>query len=126
VVPANPTTPGTPSTPRPTQPTATDEPTPAPTAAEPTPAPTAKPTRKPTPAPTAASGGKAKARPPCPSKGGTPPGHAKTDDPHTSCGSGKGKSGGKNGGIILVLPLLAASVGWVVRPERLRPRRRAR
>jgi hypothetical protein len=112
----------------------TAEPTPRRTArptARPTPAatprPTPKPTAKPTPKPTVAAGGNAKARPPCPDKGGSPPGHAKTDGPHKACGKGKDKgNGGKNGGIVLILPLLATSVAWAVRPERLRPRRRAR
>jgi hypothetical protein len=116
--PANPTAEATPApTPRPTA-----KSTPAPT-----PRATPKPTAKPTPKPTVAAGGNAKARPPCPDKGGSPPGHAKTNDPHKACGKGKDKgSGGKNGGIVLILPLLASSVAWAVRPERLRPRRRAR
>lgn len=109
---------------------ATARPTPAPTpraTPQPTAKPTAKPTPKPTPAPTAVSGGTAKARPPCPDKGGSPPGHAKTNDPHKACGKGKDTgNGGKNGGVVLILPLLATSVAWAVRPERLRPRRRAR
>lgn len=116
----------------PSSPTAapTPAPTPRPTARStpaPTPTPTPKPTAKPTPKPTVAAGAKAKARPPCPNKDGSPPGHAKTNDPHKACGKGKDKgSGGKNGGIVLILPLLATSVAWAVRPERLRPRRRAR
>jgi hypothetical protein len=104
----------------------TPRPTPVPTP-QPTPKPTPKPTAQPTQAPTGAPAG-AKQRPPCPTKGGTPPGHAKTADPHGSCGDGKGKGKGKgsSGGIILVLPLLASSVAWTVRPERLQRRRRPR
>jgi hypothetical protein len=121
-IPANPTAAATPArTPRPTA-RATPAPTP-----RPTPKATPKPTAKPTPKPTVAAGGNPKARPPCPDKGGSPPGHAKTNDPHKACGKGKDKGkGGKNGGVVLILPLLATSVAWAVRPERLRPRRRAR
>jgi hypothetical protein len=46
--------------------------------------------------------------------------------PHQACGDGKGKGKGANGGIILILPLLASSVAWTARPERLQRRRRAR
>jgi hypothetical protein len=79
---------------------------------------------------TAKPPGEAKLRPPCPTKGGPPPGQHKTADPHKPCGKDKEKSkgngNGSNGGIFLVLPLLATGTAYVVRPERLRPRRRAR
>jgi hypothetical protein len=123
--PATPANPTAAPTAAPT-PQRTARPTARPTPAA-TPRPTPKPTAKPTPKPTVAAGGNAKAHPPCPNKGGSPPGHAKTDGPHKACGKGKDKgNGGKNGGIVLILPLLATSVAWAVRPERLRPRRRAR
>jgi hypothetical protein len=69
-------------------------------------------------------------RPPCPTKGGPPPGQDKTADPHKPCGKDKEKDKpkdqGSKGGIVLILPLLATGTAWAVRPERLRPRRRAR
>jgi hypothetical protein len=119
-------------------PSATPRPTAARTAqptAQPTAAPTARATAKPTPKPTAVvakpgNGTKAKAHPPCPSKYGPPPGHAKTQDPHKPCGNGGGKGGNDKdtaqGGIVLILPLMASATAWAVRPRRLRPRRRAR
>ena len=78
----------------------------------------------------------AKGHPPCPTRFGPPPGHSKTGDPHHSCGNGKGKPGngtaagqarkGAQGGIILILPMTLLTAAYAVRPERLRPRRRAR
>ena len=68
-----------------------------------------------------------KAKPPCPTEGGPPPGHNKTVDPHKPCkDKGTSNGNGSNSGIFLILPLLATGTAYVVRPERLRPRRRAR
>jgi hypothetical protein len=85
----------------------------------------------------------AKGHPPCPTKFGPPPGKSKTDDEHKACGKarghdkdgkgkdtkgGNGKSKGKDtkGGILLILPMTIITAAYAVRPERLRPRRRAR
>ena len=79
----------------------------------------------------------AKDHPPCPTKFGPPPGKSKTDGGHASCGKAKGhdkdgkgktKDKGKDtkGGVILILPMTIITAAYAVRPERLRPRRRAR
>jgi hypothetical protein len=85
----------------------------------------------------------AKGHPPCPTKFGPPPGQSKNDDKDQPCGKAKGKEKGKKdgdtgkgagkdkgkdkqGGILLVLPMTALTAAYAVRPERLRPRRRAR
>jgi hypothetical protein len=48
-----------------------------------------------------------KARPPCPTKGGEPPGHAKvTSAPARPCGNGGAKDNGRNNGIVVLLPLV--------------------
>ena len=62
-----------------------------------------------------------------PDGGRTSPRAQQDGDPHKPC-KDKGTSNGNssNGGIFLILPLLATGTAYVVRPERLRPRRRAR
>ncbi len=129
--------PAAPPTDAPTGPTAapTADPTPAPIpartptpTARPTPRPTPKATPKPTPKPIVSTPNPpavAKVRPPCPTEGGPPPGHSKTADPHKPC-KDKSNGNGSNSAFFLVLPLLATGTAYVVRPERLRPRRRAR
>ena len=68
-----------------------------------------------------------KDKPPCPTKDGPPPGHNKTSDPDDRpCGEKKGNGGDAEGGVILILPLLAGTAAWSTRPERLRRRFRAR
>jgi hypothetical protein len=66
----------------------------------------------------------AKGKVPCPAKGATPPGHNKgSGSADRPCGKGKGNS---SDGVILVLPLLAATAVYSTRPERLRRRGRGR
>jgi translation initiation factor IF-2 len=110
------------------EPGATREPTAAPPVvtptARPTPRATPRPTPRPNPTPEPATGKVRKAAPPCPTKGGTPPGHQKVQPPpDRPCGNGS--SNGKSGGVVLVLPLLAGGLVGGARAvtRRVRPGR---
>jgi hypothetical protein len=94
----------------------TPKPTPKPVVATPRPTPKPKPNAKPPKV--------TKIKNPCPSAGGTPPGHDKgAGSGDRPCGGGKGKH---DSGVIFVLPMLAGSAAWSTRPERLRKRQRGK
>jgi hypothetical protein len=118
-------------TPRPTSTPTAAPPTPRPTPAV-TPRPTPKPTPRTTPEPTdgpLVREPDRKKHPPCPTRDGPPPGKDKTTDPDQPCGKAKDKAKGdkgSKGGVILVLPLIAAASARTLSPERLRRRGRAR
>jgi hypothetical protein len=95
--------------------------------------PTVAPTPDPTPTKTH-SPKPTRARPPCPSDGAPPPGHDKGEGGDRPCTGGKGKGHGnghdkghgkgQDGGVILLLPIIASTTAWAVQPQRLRGRRR--